>query len=196
MDSLRNEIIQTQKIRSDLIKWKLLIVAGIGGAALGFSGHGPASNAPLALAIIPFACVYVDLLCRHLSLRNRAIGVFIRSQQSHDAILRDYEQFYDRVYQHVWRGTSLESVALVGCSIFLSVAIIPIGIGASGEHASWRPSAWPAYLFYGSGISGIILSLWLHVRYRGAQSKLDELAVPPDPHHGAAPRIHAPKGER
>ena len=77
MDALRPELIETQKIRSDLMKWKLLIVSGIGGAALGFSGSN--GNAPtgahLALAIIPIACFYVDLLCRHLSLRNKAIGM-------------------------------------------------------------------------------------------------------------------------
>ncbi len=41
LDTLRNELIETQKVRSDLMKWKLLIVSGVGGAALGFSRSGP-----------------------------------------------------------------------------------------------------------------------------------------------------------
>jgi len=51
MQTLRTELIETQKVRSDLLKWKLLIVAGIGGAALGFFGSssGHPSNAHLAL---------------------------------------------------------------------------------------------------------------------------------------------------
>jgi len=68
----------------------------------------------LALAIIPLACFYVDLLCRHLSLRNKAIGKFIASHDSGDEVLKSYENFYDRISRDVWDLVSFESVALLG----------------------------------------------------------------------------------
>ena len=78
MITLRTELIEAQKARSDLMKWKPLIVAGVGGAALGFSGNNDAAaNAHFALAVLPLACAYVDLLCRSLSLRTKAVGLFI-----------------------------------------------------------------------------------------------------------------------
>src|SRR4051812_2122717 len=108
MESLRNELIESQKVRSDLVKWKLLIVSGIGGAALGFSGDRPGS-APLALAILPLACAYVDLLCRHLSLRTKSIGIFIKNCAQSPADLKEYERWYSKLATTAWRGNSLEA---------------------------------------------------------------------------------------
>ena len=179
MDSLRTELVETQKIRSDLLKWKLLIVAGIGGTALGFSGSGSGdttSNAHLALAVIPIACVYVDLLCRHLSLRNKAIGLFIGFHEHESKTLRDYERFYLQLSREAWVGVSFESVALVGCTIFLSLAIVPIGILASGLSLWPIATQWPATLFIGSGFGGVLLSVWLQVRYAYAKSKAEQLS--------------------
>ena len=179
METLRNELIETQKVRADLMKWKLLIVAGIGGAALGFSGGdggNPPTSAHLALAIIPLACVYVDLLCRHMSLRNKAIGLFIAAGGHQSYHLRDYERFYLEVSETAWSRVSLESVALVGCTVFLSLAIIPIGIMASGLPLWPVPTEWPATLFVGSGACGVLFSWALHARYSGAKARADELS--------------------
>jgi len=180
METLRTELIETQKVRSDLMKWKLLIVAAIGGSALGFSGSGDngQNNACLALAIIPLACFYVDLLCRHLSLRNKAIGKFIASHDSGDEVLKNYENFYDRISRDVWDLVSFESVALVGCTVFLSIAIVPIGVLASSAEPCWGLLAWPASLFYGAAITGLILSIWLQTRYTRCKSKMDNLITP------------------
>ena len=43
MDSLREEIRESQKARTDLMKWKMVLVASVGAAGLGFtskSGNG------------------------------------------------------------------------------------------------------------------------------------------------------------
>ena len=174
MDTLRSELIETQKVRSDLMKWKLLILAGIGGAALGFSGSTGPNNSHLALAIIPVACVYVDLLCRHLSLRNKIIGKFIEKHQTNGSLLGDYERFYARNSVDVWKLGSFESVALVGCTVFVSIAIIPVGILAAGGVTSWILYAWPASLFYGAGAAGISLSIWIYILYDKRKKKIDE----------------------
>ena len=161
MDTLRNELIQSQKVRSDLLKWKLLIVSGVGGAALGFSGRNP-SSAHLALAVLPLACAYVDLLCRHLSLRNKVIGLFFREYSHSSPDLRNYESFYKNVNK-AWGASSLESLALLGLTAFVSIVIVPVGI-LSGDN-SWAPWSWPAGLFYASGVVGLVVSIFIQKKY-------------------------------
>src|SRR2546421_9370237 len=68
-----NEIIEAQKIRSDLLKWKIIVVAALGATGLGLSTQSLAYT-DLVLCCIPFVCAYLDLLCRHLSLRIRVIS--------------------------------------------------------------------------------------------------------------------------
>jgi hypothetical protein len=79
MDKLREEILQAEQTRSDLLKLKLSLVGAIGALGLGFSGSGTFGHAELVLALVPLVCVYVDLLCRHLTLRIVVIGAFLRT---------------------------------------------------------------------------------------------------------------------
>jgi len=74
IEKLTDEIIESQKIRSDFMKWKIIVVAALGAAGLGLHGNCPI--APLLLLIIPFACFYIDTLCYHISLRISGIGHF------------------------------------------------------------------------------------------------------------------------
>lgn len=69
MQTLREEILQAQRTRSDLLKWKLGLVGVIRSVGLGLAGSRVPTHAELVLCAIPFGCVYVDLLCRHLWLR-------------------------------------------------------------------------------------------------------------------------------
>jgi hypothetical protein len=78
MSGLRDEIIESQKARSELLKWKLLIVSALGAAGLGFTEHGGARGAYLVLLLIPLVCSYVDFQSRHHTLRILVIGKFIR----------------------------------------------------------------------------------------------------------------------
>lgn len=51
IDKLRDEIIESQKARTDLMKWKLILVAAIGAAGFGIGSHVPqGSHPPLAPA--------------------------------------------------------------------------------------------------------------------------------------------------
>ena len=80
------------------MKWKLLLVSGLGAAGLGFSEHSGTFRAELVLCCIPFVCAYVDLVCNHLSLRIRVIGKFISSTAIEDntiACIKEYEKFID-----------------------------------------------------------------------------------------------------
>jgi hypothetical protein len=79
MDSLRNEIVESQKMRIDLMKWKLILVAVIGAVGLGLNAKSPRPhiNTNLLLCLIPFVIVYVDLLCQHLLLRIYVISKYL-----------------------------------------------------------------------------------------------------------------------
>jgi hypothetical protein len=94
MQTLREEILQAQRTRSDLLKWKLGLVGVIGSIGLGLAGSRVPTHADLVLCAIPFVCVYVDLLCRHLSLRMIVVGAFFRETDvpgQEAATLRKYE---------------------------------------------------------------------------------------------------------
>ena len=63
-----------------MLKWKLVLVGTLGAAGLGLAGasrHTP-GHPELVLCAVPFVSVYVDLLCRHLSLRILVIGRYLR----------------------------------------------------------------------------------------------------------------------
>ena len=169
-DTLRTEIVESQKIRSDLLKWKLLICAAVGAAGLGFSDKS-VTNAPLALAVIPLACVYVDLLCRHLSLRIHAIGCFLRSDRHSDEVLRAYETFYQNSRLRV----SLEDLALIGCTVLVSVLVYPLGVLASAI-ALWSLD-WRATVFLVSSGLGILLSFLLQIYYVGMRKNYENVAA-------------------
>jgi hypothetical protein len=180
MDTLRAELIESQKARMDLMKWKLILIAIIGGAGLGLSGGAPntaSANAPLSLAVLPIACLYVDLLCRHLSLRNKAIGRFIESAPHDSPVLRQYERYYATVSLEAGGGMSFESIALRGCTTFVSLAIIPLGILASGFTLGPGGKIWPTALFVLSGLGGVLLSAVLERLYQKAKRVLESLSA-------------------
>jgi hypothetical protein len=78
MDSLRKEIVESQKMRVDLMKWKLILIAGIGGVAIGLTEKLPKDfDSRLLLCLLPIANIYVDLMCRHLTLRILVIGRYL-----------------------------------------------------------------------------------------------------------------------
>lgn len=122
------EILECQRSRSDLLKWKLILVAGVAAAGLGFA---PGQNKqPLLLALIPFVCVYVDLLCSHQWLQIHVIAAFLR--EKHD----DYESFVQRIRQNNVKPFALEKWALYGTTILLCIGTAIVGhvlLGAAVE---------------------------------------------------------------
>jgi hypothetical protein len=93
MESLREEILRSEGVRSDLLKWKLALAGVLGAAGLGFSGSNNLRHVDLVLCAIPPVCVYVDLLCLHLNLKMLVIGTFLRRPGSAGDDIRRYEEF-------------------------------------------------------------------------------------------------------
>jgi hypothetical protein len=153
MERLREEILQAQKIRSDLLKWKLALVGAIGAAGFGFGGANTDadSHPELVLCTVPLVCVYVDLLCLHLSMRIVVIGTFLRSKVSghltEDKAVAEYETFVESTRHLTLKredgpdepapsggeasAFALEDWAVTWSTIVLSGAVFGYGIAAS-----------------------------------------------------------------
>ena len=80
---MRDEIIESQKARADLFKWKIIPAAAIRAAALGaadpLGGSARAGQDEMVtkreylLCLAPLVCVYTDILCAHMNLLIRII---------------------------------------------------------------------------------------------------------------------------
>lgn len=94
---LRGEIVEAEKARCDLLKWKLGLVAGLGAAGLGLGSYHTADcDFHYILCLIPLVCVYVDLLAKHMTLRIMVIGCFEKCMAVAGNTESPYEQFAAR----------------------------------------------------------------------------------------------------
>lgn len=122
--NLRGEIVEAQKSRIDLLKWKLIIVASlmffslpIGGGEKSLFGH---LDSQIGIALVPFVCVYVDILCMHLQIRIIALGAFIGSSDSVDPAEKKYEESCSRI-----RGVfDMEEWAQVYSTMFICFLVV------------------------------------------------------------------------
>ncbi len=206
LPALRQEIMQAQATRIDLLKWKLALVSGLGAAGLGLQVSGGAvilANVGYLLAMIPLVCAYVDLLLQHTNLRILVIARFLREQQD----------IYE-VFCHVKRNIYvLEDWALKTSTRFLCLAVAAYGLakillmqGAILEmfgldpvpsaHALARQGVLGATLFI-SGTFGWWLSWWLQRTYHNLiAEQLSPAITPPrqlqSVHAGAAASLADP----
>jgi hypothetical protein len=165
VDTLREEVLTSQGVRSDLLKYKLVAVGGIGAVGLGLAGAEVRGNADLVLAAVPLACLYIDLLCRHLSLRILVIGTFIRRQG--EGSVAAYETFADNARElpdgHRTKSAfALEDWAVSWSTLVLSAAVLAYGIAAIiGDRPPWF---WATLI--GSGGVGIAVTWAARLIYR------------------------------
>jgi hypothetical protein len=157
MEKLRDEILQAESTRSDLLKWKLGLVGAIGAAGLGFAGSVDLQHADLVLCALPPVTTYVDLLARHLTLRILVIGAFLRTQSAGEsAAYQPYEEFAERA-RNLEGGRSafaLEDWALQYSSYGLSAAVT--GYGA---YQLWVSSTY-GVPFVVSGVVGALVTFF------------------------------------
>jgi len=200
---LPNEIISAEKCRSDYLKWKLLLVAVLGAAGFGLGEKG--EPVPLLLALIPFVCIYVDLLCTNLKIRIILIGTFYATKRDDP-----YEKFVEE-YRNVGRNVfSLDDCALYWSTLVVCAFLILIGsfsqpvhrvvppesVGAAGagftqlvfgilispasatkasNPSSWQSPGSENVILILTGSVGIVLSLFT---YWISQKRIDKLSPP------------------
>ncbi|MGK7899414.1 MAG: hypothetical protein AB4372_38810 [Xenococcus sp. (in: cyanobacteria)] len=96
IQGLKTEIIEAAKSRIDLLKWKFLLIAGLGSIDLGLQEEVKIFAPQFTLCLIPFVCCYVDLLCKHLNLRILVINKFMTISSKLN--IREDEPL--KLYQH------------------------------------------------------------------------------------------------
>ncbi len=132
VEKLRDEIMQAEETRSDLLKWKLGLVGAVGAAGLGFAGSVELRHADLVLCVLPPVALYVDLLTLHLTLRIQVIGAFLATAiDQESSVYRDYERFAHRMRHLDARDRSafaLEDWALFYSTYGLAAAVAGYGV--------------------------------------------------------------------
>ncbi len=120
------EMLASQKRRDDLMKWKLIVISALGAAGLGLVENKCFDNLQLILTVIPVACVYIDMLCRYLSLRTKRINSFISTLDEPNDIDVKYAKFYLNLRPKA--GGTLESYALFLSTIFYIPGDMQVGV--------------------------------------------------------------------
>jgi hypothetical protein len=176
MEMLREEILQSERVRSELLKWKLGLVGALGALGLGFAGTERLNHADLVFCAIPPVCVYVDLLCRHLTLKMLVIGRFLISlKESGDDTARTYAA-YEELAQEAREisvgksGGTVSAFALEDWALWLSTLALSLAIIVYGL-AVWSEVSIP---FIFSGAAGLLATAvggrQYGVRFRAVES--------------------------
>ncbi len=160
MEQLRSEILEAHKARSDLLKWKLALVAGLGTIGLGLTqdiAH------PIVLIGIPLVCAYVDLLTRHLTLRIHVIAGFLRTGDESgpdEALYRRYEAFVER---------NRSAFAFEDWPLYLSSIVLSLGVAGYGLMTLVRDDASersPDLALVVTGLGGALVAYAIDRSYR------------------------------
>ncbi|MGA8571171.1 MAG: hypothetical protein ACLP7A_00165 [Desulfobaccales bacterium] len=164
--SLRTEIIESEKARIDLLKYKLVAVATLGAVGLGVGNYAEGHGFIYAICIIPFVCNYVDLLCFHNSLRILAIGRYLHNHGD------PYEKFINTMRPPMAPISlfELEDWVLQWSSVALSGIIALFGIFFYHYSGLTDKSLGPIFIIV--GLFGIILPLIILRIYRNRVTML------------------------
>jgi hypothetical protein len=177
---LRTEIIESQKARTDLLKWKIVLISALGAVGFGI-GKDASGPLPAVLGFIPIVCAYVDLLCVHNDLRILVIGGFLRERLKGKPEDSDI-QAYEEICQNNRCVFLLESFALVGATVLLSSLIALMAYSpdlwgifpTSHDH----PMSDSVRSFLGvTGVSGLLVSVGALI-YKKICSRLRGLPAP------------------
>ena len=166
MNILYQVIIETQKARTELLKWKLIISSTLAGVGLGLTNSTEVPNLELLLCCIPFVCFYVDLLCSHYSMRIQVIGTFfrLRGRQNADTIFfHHYERFVE-VTKSLKRAKGrpldafiYETLAMYSASLLFSGFVLLYGLTCAKR---------TSLALVLSGLTGTLLIAWIKSSYK------------------------------
>jgi hypothetical protein len=165
--ALRQEIIEAEKTQADYLKWKLISVASITSLFLSFKVAN-SYDLSILLCIIPLICTYVDLVSVHLMLRIVVIGTYLRKAKQHlgqpeYVEIKDYETFVSDILGEIrsnpFSPFGLELTAIHGSTLVLSSIILVYGFVLTSSNARL------AYLYFVSGIIGIMFSILIFATY-------------------------------
>jgi len=119
LKSLRDELLASQTQRYELAKYKLVAVAVLGSVAIGAGGSGQTTSVPYLIGLIPFVCLYLDIIAETKKIQFMVIGSFL-SHQDDESILAKYERFCAQNRNVFYQNYSYKySTLVISFSIFL-----------------------------------------------------------------------------
>jgi hypothetical protein len=210
-EQLRTEIIEAQKARIDLFKWKIILVAALGAAGLGLGetssrqGDHMMGRPDFLFCLIPLVCIYVDILCSHLNLRIFVIGRFFLWAQRRGVTplnQKTYEYFVEQArtmpveknassdagQEKNTQENKLDAFALEDRALHLSSGVTSLLIFSWGVVQKQCSSNQWDFIFIVAGLLGIALSALAHQAYQLRMETLKELVdktpAPPAENHG------------
>jgi hypothetical protein len=161
VENLRNEVVESQKARIDLLKWKVILAATLGATGLGIGDKGHVRDY-LVLGLIPLACAYVDVVCAHNSLRIYVIARYLRG------VPADEGAAYEKLCLQNRATFRLEDFALVWATLGATLAVIGYSTRLSFEPLELEHGELAILPFVGLAIS--LYAWWFE---RTERNKLD-----------------------
>jgi hypothetical protein len=181
LELLRNEVIESEKAQADFIKWKLILVASLGSASLGFSKSELIGNAEYLICLVPLVCAYADLVYFHQALRIVVIGAFLRSidieEHPHTSLLKAYESFTETTRSKERSDSfAFEGWAVRGSSLTLSALVIlfcaVVSFAKEGLHFDLKKFS----LYLIAGIAGFVLTFFIVGAFEHKKMVVDRLS--------------------
>jgi len=159
-EKLRNEIIESEKSQADILKWKLIAIAGVASVSLGVGSTAAVPEAArLLICLVPLICIYVDLISLHIMTRIITIGFYLKESGN------VYEQFAFEVrYKTAANPFIFEAVVLHGSSLVFNAIILVLCLVFPQTLPNWPSAYTTAYAL--AGLLGIIATLWVLMMYK------------------------------
>jgi hypothetical protein len=154
---LRLELMQFERQASDLLRYKIVATAVLGGAAIGV---GPAVSTAVTwvLVLVPLVCLFVDALHIQADAAILTIARFLRRYP--DNVLGEYELFVSGIRRGEKDLIVLHYLVLVATTVLLSLSVLVAGIWMlrSPDYGSIQATSTIV-----SGAVGVVLGGALHV---------------------------------
>lgn len=168
--NLRNEIIESEKSQADILKWKLIAIAGVASVSLGVGSAGSVPEAArLLICLVPLICAYVDLVSLHIMIRIVTIGIYLKMSGNR------YEQFAFKVrYTTNANPFIFEAVVLHGSSVAFNLIILGLGFVFPHTLTHWQSTYTTAYAV--AGVLGLMVTVFSWVMYTMRAREVTNLA--------------------
>jgi hypothetical protein len=180
-DKLRDELIECDKLRADFLKWKLLLIAVLGGTGLSgkvLDGTMEPGTRTFVLLLIPFVCVYADLLCLQNGLRVFSIRRFISGLSNAASEVEPSILYEQKLGDGINSVYSMEAFALYWSTLLVDVMVAMGGFLQQDARASTRHID----AFQVAAAAGVFVAVGVGVVFKKQMERLSELF----PHKGSA----------
>lgn len=149
---LISELLKNRKGIDDLLKWKFIAVAAMESAGLAIPGPESWDGFNLVPCAVPFVCIYIDLLCKRLMLRNKRL--------MHDfSLSKNTEPNKADVNLNYFEDENKSAITVALRYFTAFVAILNILIGLMIDRVV------PTEYFWYSGLIALVMSLLIENRY-------------------------------